>query len=65
MEQHRDLDTPIWGAEAIGKVIGRSKRQVHHLLARKQIPAKKVGGRFVSTPRQLLAFINGESKGAE
>ena len=45
----------VWGADEIGKVIGRSSRQTHHLLASDQIKsAKKVGGRWVAGRAALL-----------
>lgn len=55
------LDTPIWGAKAIGEVICRTARQTNHLAATKQIPVEKIGNRLVSTRRRLLARINGET----
>lgn len=48
------LDTPVWGAEAIGKVISRSERQTFYLAEQGLIDADKVGGRWCSTPRRLL-----------
>ena len=52
-----NLDIPVWGASAIGRVIGRSERQAYHLLERKLIDATKVGALWVSTPRRLLSGI--------
>ena len=44
-----------WGADEIGRVIGRSARQTHHLLAHYQIKsARKVGGRWVTERAALL-----------
>jgi hypothetical protein len=54
------LDTPVWGARAIGKVIGRPERATYHLLESELIPAKKVGDSWVATPRKLLAAVVGE-----
>jgi hypothetical protein len=54
-----NLDAPIWGAAAIGQIIGRSKRQTFHLLERKLIDADKIGATWVSTPRRLLTRIRG------
>lgn len=56
-----DLDAPIWGAEAIGRVINRNPRQTYNLLHKNQLPAKKVGNLHVSTKRQLLAAITVET----
>ena len=48
------LDTPVWGAQAIGAVINRSKRQTFYVLEQGLIDADKVGNRWCSTPRRLL-----------
>jgi len=55
-----DLDKPIWGAKKIATVIGRNERMTFHLLETGQLPVKKVGGRYVSTPRALLRALNPE-----
>lgn len=45
----------VWGADAIGKVIGRNARQVHHLLNSGQLKcAKRLGGRWVASRAALL-----------
>ncbi len=45
----------VWGSAEIGSVIGRTPRQVHHLLSRGQIQcAKKKGGRWVCNRSALL-----------
>ena len=49
-----DLDTPVWGAEAIGEVIRRSKRQTFYLLENGLLDADRIGHRWCSTPRRLL-----------
>jgi len=51
-------ETPIWGAEAIGAAINRTERQTHYLLSTGAIPAKKIGGRWVTTRRQLKDIFN-------
>jgi hypothetical protein len=56
-----DLDAPVWGAEAIGRVINRPARQTFHLLESGALPAKKIGGRWTAIPRRLLAAISGEA----
>ena len=44
-----------WGADEIGRVIGRNGRQTHHLLTTGELKsAKKVGGRWVANVRALL-----------
>lgn len=47
----------VWGAEEIAKVIGRSARVTFHLLTTGAIPAKKVGGRWVTERSKLIAFF--------
>ncbi|PSS67465.1 hypothetical protein C6558_03400 [Ensifer sp. NM-2] len=47
----------IWGAEAIAKIIGRSTRATFHMLDNSELPAKKVGGRWVAERGKLIAFF--------
>lgn len=47
----------IWGAEDIGKVIGRSARATFDILEKGQLPAKKVNGRWVISRRKLIDFF--------
>nr|WP_085043836.1 hypothetical protein [Ensifer aridi] len=47
----------IWGAAEIAKVIGRSQRSTFHMLDSGELPAKKVGGRWVAERGQLLRFF--------
>lgn len=47
----------VWGAQAIGKVVGLTERQTIHLLKTGEIPAKKVGGRWVAERGQLARFF--------
>lgn len=63
-----DMDTPIWGAKAIGLVIGRSERAAYHLLESKALRgAKKIRGVWSAIPRVLRAQweSTGEAKGGE
>jgi hypothetical protein len=47
-------DTPIWGADQIGKLINRNARQTHHLLTTGAIKcAQKKGGRWCAIPSAL------------
>lgn len=48
----------VWGAEAIGSVIGLAPRQVFHLLDKGLLPAKKLGGKWVARRSELLAFLS-------
>lgn len=46
----------IWEARGIAPLIGRSERQVAHMLASGSLPgAKKVGGRWCIDRRDLFA----------
>jgi hypothetical protein len=47
----------IWGAEEISKLIGRSTRATFHILDSGELPAKKVGGRWVAERSKLIAFF--------
>ncbi|SCB16609.1 hypothetical protein [Rhizobium hainanense] len=47
----------IWEVEEIAKLIGRTERQTFHLLSSGQLPAKKVGGRWVAERSKLIAFF--------
>ena len=38
------LDRPVWGAEAIGRVIDRTEGQAFHILNARLVDADKVGG---------------------
>jgi len=49
------LNKPVWGAKAIGEVIGRNPRQAFHLLTNGHIKsARQVGGRWTALPSALL-----------
>src|SRR5687768_11595680 len=37
----------LWGCEAIARAIGRTKRQTFHMLETGQLPAHKIGERWV------------------
>jgi hypothetical protein len=58
-----DRASPVcWGCEAIGRVIGRSARQTHHLLEKNQIQcARKVGGRWMAGRAALLREFGGQA----
>ncbi|WP_312620461.1 MULTISPECIES: helix-turn-helix domain-containing protein [Bacteria] len=54
METGLDL---LWEVEEIAKVIGRTPRQTFHMLKKGELPAKKVGGRWVVERSKLIAFF--------
>jgi hypothetical protein len=47
----------LWGGEEIAKVIGRTARVTFHLLEKGELPARKVGGRWVAERSKLIAFF--------
>lgn len=47
----------VWGAEAIAKEIKVGTRRAFHLLETGQLPAKKVGGRWVVERGKLRQFF--------
>ncbi|MBT1155756.1 DNA-binding protein [Aminobacter anthyllidis] len=47
----------VWGATAIAELIGRSARATFHMLEKGELPAKKVGGRWVAERGALLRFF--------
>jgi hypothetical protein len=50
----------IWGAQAIAEAIGRTERITFHLLEKGEIPAKKVGGRWVASRTKLLEHLTSD-----
>jgi hypothetical protein len=55
-EQSDNTDL-VWGGAAIAKVIGRTERVTFGLLEKHQLPAKKVGGRWVASHRKLIEYL--------
>lgn len=47
----------IWGAHAIGKVIGRSTRSTFGLLEKGMLPARKINGRWVIDRADLIEIF--------
>lgn len=47
----------VWGAEAIAKEIGQGVRRTFYLLETGALPARKVGGRWVTDRQQLRDFF--------
>jgi len=52
--QNMDL---LWEVEEIAKLIGRTERQTFHMLKKGELPAKKVGGRWVASRQKLIDFF--------
>jgi hypothetical protein len=55
------MDEILWGAEAIGKAIGRTDRQVFHMHENGLLPTRKVGNRLVVGRRVLLEALGAET----
>lgn len=53
----------IWGAEAIARAIGRTTKQTFHMLEKGSLPARRVGGRWVASRRQLVKYFEGNENG--
>lgn len=56
----RETDGPldlIWEVSEIAKLIGRTERATFHMLHNGQLPARKVGGRWVAERSKLIAFF--------
>lgn len=47
----------IWGADAIAAELGCNRRRAYHLLENGEIPAKRVGGKWVVRRDELHAFF--------
>jgi hypothetical protein len=47
----------VWGVAGIGKVINRSQRQVFHMISTRQLPVKKIGGRYCASRMGLRKFF--------
>ncbi len=60
LEETTSLDL-IWGAEEIAKIIGRSARATFDMLEKRQLPARKVNGRWVVERSKLVAFFKGDA----
>ena len=57
--RHEDSDRLdlVWGAEAIAKELNVTVRRAFYLLERGELPAKKVGGRWVAARRRLRSLF--------
>lgn len=47
----------VWGVDAIAKMIGRTPRQTFHMCQSGLLPAKKVGGRWVTKREAVERFF--------
>lgn len=51
----------LWGATEIARVIRRTRRQTFNMLENGELPARKVGGRWVIERSKLAAVFTGEA----
>jgi hypothetical protein len=51
----------VWGAEVIGKIVNLTARQAFYALEKGHLPGRKVGGKWASSKRQLLAAVTGKA----
>jgi hypothetical protein len=60
-DSESDVDAAdlLWGADAIARAIGRSRRIAYYLLESKLIPARKVGGVWVASRRNIFKALRG------
>jgi hypothetical protein len=50
----------LWGADEIGRAIGKPIRATFHLLEAGHLPARKIGGRWCASRRKLLEALIGD-----
>lgn len=63
MSDQPNLDL-LWGAEAIGQALGLSERQAKYMLSNKELPGRKVGGRWVASREALRLFFMDQERAA-
>lgn len=56
-ERDKALDL-VWGIDGIAHIIGRTKRQTHHMLATGVLPARQIGHRWVAKRDALERFFD-------
>ena len=52
----------VWGAEGVAPIIKRTERQARYLLRSGAIPSRRVGTRFVTTRREIIAALLGSPR---
>ena len=55
------VETPIWGARAIAREIGKKPTETFYLLKIGALPAVKIGDSWVAYPSRLRARLRGET----
>lgn len=61
-EQSAETNQYIWGAAEIATLIGKSTRATFHLLEKGELPAKKVGGRWVTSRGQIEKHFEDQTR---
>lgn len=51
----------VWGAEAIGSLLGMKEGRAKYLLSKGELPGRKVGGRWVVSLQKLREHFHGEA----
>ncbi|WGG58225.1 DNA-binding protein [Brucella intermedia] len=51
----------IWGTEEIAAFIGQTVNATSYMLRQRQIPARKIGDRWVASRKKLNEFFAGEA----
>lgn len=51
----------IWGVASIATFIGRTQRQTYEALAKGELPARQVNGRWVASRKKLRELFEGEA----
>mgnify|MGYP001363770046 CR=1 FL=1 len=57
MTHDNDLDKHQWGAKALAVELNCTTRKAFHLLAKGEIPATKIGNRYLWTRRKVRQAI--------
>lgn len=53
----------IWHVGNIGKFLGRTPRQVYHMIEKQRLPVCRVGRTICARKSELAAFLSANAKG--
>ena len=56
MSDETDLGN-LWGADAIGRTIGKTAKSTYHMLEAGRLPAKKIGGQWVFSQGEIHHWL--------
>ena len=51
-------DEQLWNAEAVGKYLNVSKDTIYRWIEKKQMPALKVGKKWLFRKEEIVAWLN-------